>query len=220
MKKQTLIASAVLLGLLAGCNTTSNMQGDKFGAKITQLRETVAETSDSIGGVIDNLDALLESVEEDPRLAYNAFSKSVDTIGKSRDSAVSKAESLTTAGESYFAERKESAAEIVSPEIRKASLKRAKEAEETFAKIAPLFEEANAQIDPLLAEARDLRTLLSQDITPAGIDSARAVIKSTRDTLKGGKAKLDETIEELEAIEAEFIAPRAEVEEDEEDDDD
>ncbi len=190
------------LTLLAGCATSGYKQADKTGVGIAGFRKEVVGLKKSVDSAMVNLSGVTQAAATDPRKAFEAFNKSVDQVEKARSRASKRAAEVKTAGAAYFKTWEAQLATISNEEIRLIAEQRKAEWMEIFSKFGPMLEEAKNDFDPFLANLRDLRSFLSQDLTVSGVDAANSIIEQTRNDGIELQGALDNLIDELNSLSA------------------
>jgi len=188
--------------LMSGCATSGYKQADKTGAGIAEFRDEVINLKQAVDGAMAKLTKITEVAASDPRKAYQAFAKSVDNVEKSRAKAGKRAASMKAAGEAYFEQWEAQLATIENPEIRNLAAERKTKLSDIFGKLRPQMERARDDFDPFMADLKDLRSFLGQDLTIAGVDAAKEIIAKTRDHGVALQESLDKLITEMNSIAA------------------
>jgi len=204
------LAVIALATLVAGCASTSgHKQADKTGAGIAEFRDEVINLKKAVDGTMALLSQTTENATTDPRKAFTAFAKSVDKVEDARQKAAKRAADVKSEGAAYFKQWEKELANINNPEIRALAEQRKAKLNGIFAKVGPLLEEAKADFDPFLADLKDLRTFLGQDLTIAGVDAAKSIIKKTRDHGAALQGSLDGLIAEMNSVSAQITPSKA-----------
>ena len=212
MKTKTILLNLLTLAVavgFSGCASSGYQQADKTGEGIADFREAIVEAKQSVDGAMASLSKTSETAATDPRKAFEAYSKSVDKVEDARAKAKSRADDVKAQGAAYFKQWEKQLAEIANPDIRKMAEDRKAKLNETFAKVAPLLEQAKSDFDPFLSDLKDLRTFLSNDLTVTGVDAAKGIIKKTRATGTKVQSSLDELIAEMNSIAATLTPAKA-----------
>jgi len=196
------LTSLAVVALLSGCATSGYKQADKTGKGIAEFRAEVINLKQAVDGAMAHLGETTETAATDPRKAFKAFAKSVDNVEKSRAKAGKRAASMKAAGDAYFEQWEAQLATISNPDIRNLAAERKAKLNEIFDKLRPLLEQAKTDFDPFLADLKDLRTFLSQDLTITGVDAAKDIIAKTREHGVTLQKSLDELIDEMNSIAA------------------
>jgi len=205
----SLLAAVAVATLAAGCASSKGYkQADKTGEGIANFHKEVVNLKKAVDGSMASLTQITETAAADPRKAFEAFAKSVDKVEDARARVSKRAADVKAAGAQYFKQWEAQLAAVNSPEIRKLAEERKAKLNQIFGGLSPKLEKAKGDFDPFLADLKDLRTFLSQDLTVAGVDAARPIITKTRQhgvTLQGS---LDELIAEMNSISAQLTPAR------------
>ena len=198
------LTSLAVAAMLSGCATSGYKQADKTGAGIASFRDEVVNLKHAVDGAMENLNDTAETAATDPRKAFQAFAKSVDKVESARAKVGKRAADMKAAGDAYFKQWEAQLANINNPEIRDLAQERKAKLNVIFGKLRPLVEQSKADFDPFLADLKDLRTFLNQDLTIAGVDAAKGIIQKTRDHGVVLQKSLDGLIDEMNSIAAQL----------------
>jgi len=163
----------------------------------------------AVDNSMEVLNQTTETATTDPRKAFKAFAKSVDQVEKSRNKAAKRAADVKAAGAAYFKQWEKELATVNNPEIRALAEKRKAQLNEIFTRVGPLLQQAKTDFDPFLSNLKDLRTFLSQDLTIAGVDAARDIIKKTREHGVSLQKSLDDLLAEMNSVAAQITPAKA-----------
>src|SRR5882672_1880860 len=193
----TLAAAA----LLAGCGTTSGYkQADKTGEGIAEFRAEISNGKKAIDNTMKGLDAVALSATTDPRKAFEQYSKAVSELASVAEKAKKRATDMQVAGKAYFDQWEKQMAEVQNPEIRKLAQDRKAKLQEAFASIKKYAEPLKAQFGPWMSDLKDLQTFLSNDLTVAGVDSAKELFAKTKSEGQEVQKSMDGLIAELNTV--------------------
>jgi len=206
---KSLLAAVGVAALVSGCASTGYQKADKTGASIADFHNEVVNVKKAVDGTMTLLSQITETAATDPRKAFNAFAKSVDKVEDARAKAAKRAADVKAAGAQYFKQWEAQLSAVSSPEIRKLAEERKAKLNQIFGGLGPKLEKAKGDFDPFLADIKDLRTFLSQDLTVAGVDAARPIITKTREHGISLQASLDELIAEMNSISAQLTPAKA-----------
>ena len=93
-------------------------------------------------------------------------------------------------------------AEVRNETIRNLAVTRKAKLKDAFNTIAKVAEPLKAQFDPWMSDLKDLQKYLANDLTLAGVDSAKALIAKTRADGVQVQKSLDDLIAELNTVAA------------------
>jgi len=189
--------ASVLVGvaLLTGCASTGADKVDQTSARIDKFRAGVETLKGQVTGTAEALAKVIETASTDPKPAFAEFSEQFDLVSASTVKARSNLDTAQTEGAHLFEEWTKHLETITDPDIRAASEKRRDDLKKALSGVADEANPVLTELEAFVASAKDLRAYLSQDLTPAGIDSisgkAKSMGKSARSIVEG----LDEVIE-------------------------
>lgn len=207
---QLILIFIAVAALVAGCATTATYEhAEKTGVRIAEFREEVVNVKKAVDTSMSLLNQTVESAATDPRKAFEAFAKSVDDVESARAEAGNRAATVKAEGAAYFKKWEVELATINNPEIRKLAEERKAKLNEIFGKIGPLLEQTKNDFDPFLADLKDLRTFLRQDLTVAGVDAAKSIIAKARESGAKVQKSLDDLIAEMNSIAAALTPGKA-----------
>ena len=197
------LASAASLGLLAGCAATPGyVRADRTGARMSELRLELASVKDAVEGSLTALDGLAQQTETDSRQVFEVFARSVEVVQSAAEKARARAQAMRVRGEEYFAGWERELAGLKNSEIRRIAEERRAKQKEEFTRIRTVAEAATDGLAPFLSDLRDLRTFLGNDLTVAGIASARDIFSKTKDDAAKVEKALDGLIADLISVAA------------------
>jgi hypothetical protein len=212
---QTRVARLLTLALCAGtilcaCRTTTPnyRQAERTGDRIADFRDEAIAIQNSIDATVAALNALVEQAHVDPRKPFREFGRAIDGVEKANETALRRAETMRAEGKVFFDQWKEDIDRINNPEVRQLAEERKAALERTFRNISHVTVEARDELRPWLANVRDLQTLLGNDLTIAGIDSARSLVSTIKTDGANLKLAYDTLIDELNSVVAAITPAR------------
>lgn len=210
-KKSQWLKPAVALfcaALLAGCASSGYKQADKTGDAINTLRNDVLNIKTSVDASLKAMDDLAAAASTDPRKAYEAFAKSVTQVESAGAKAKKNAETMQARGDAYFQQWETQLSSVQNEKIRTLARERKVKLQEAFGNIKKSAQGAKDTFPTFLSDLKDLRTLLSTDLTVQGIASAKSVFKKTKSEGLEVQKHLDELEAELNTVFAAITAAK------------
>lgn len=193
---QTLaLISLAGVSLLQGCKSSGAEKVDQTSTRIEDFRASIETLKSQVHGTSDALTKLVDAGATDPKPAFASYEKQVEQVTKSTTKAKSNMTKVQSEGEKLFADWTARLETISDPEIRKASEKRRDELKQLLGGIADEAKPVLAELDAFVATAKDLETYLSQDLTPAGIQSIAGKAKGFRKSAESISDNLDDVAE-------------------------
>jgi len=190
----------LLLGLVAGCSSSDDkaiQRNEQATTGLQQTRNELDAADAQVDATLNSLRALASQDSGDLRPTYKKFSDDVDKLGTMADDARNRATAMRERSTEYINKWRQEAEGISDPQLRQASEQRQASARADFEKVAALAQQTRAAYDPFMKDLRDIRTALSNDLTPAGVRAVRPVI--------------DRTIQEGQAVRGRIGALNAEI---------
>jgi hypothetical protein len=105
---------------------------------------------------------------------------------------------MRSQGQAYFAEWEKQAATINDPDLKKSAEERRTRLAKAVEEVSGAMDEARNEIKPYVASIKDVQTYLSNDLTPAGIESIEGKSKDITKRAKAIGDEIDDVVEELE----------------------
>lgn len=212
IKKTTtlnLFALLAAVALAAGCATSGYNRADKTGAGIAEYRAEILNGQEAINNTVTSLDGIAASANTDPRPAFQKFSKDVAKLESVAGSVKKRGESMQQSGKAYFAQWEKQLAEVNNEEIRQLAASRKAKLSAAFEGIQKYAEPLRAQFAPWMSDLKDLKTYLNNDLTIAGVDSAKELFKRTQSQGAEVQKLMDALVAELNTIEAAITPAKA-----------
>jgi len=195
--------------ILAGCATRGYKQADKTGDAINTVRNDIVNLKSAVDGSMKALDSLVAAAKTDPRKPYEAFAKSVDKVESTANTTKKHAADMRARGAAYFAQWQAQLDAVKSEDIKKLGADRKAKLQESFDKIKDAAEGAKESFPGFLSDLKDVRTALSADLTPQGIDANKDVFQKTKNSGAQVQQDLDKLITELNSVVAAITAAKA-----------
>ena len=207
-------AGAVLLlaGALAagGCGDSAGYKmADAAGIGVLALRDDVIRMKTSIESALAAMDGVPRQAATNPRPAYEAFSVQVTAMDASLQTARIDADAMEKSAEEYFQKWEEDLAAVGNAESRQVGTERRTKVQKGFYRSAGEVTRALTAFGGYLSDMKDLRVVLGNDITVAGIEAAKELMQKR--TADGAKMKetLDGAIVELNTIVGSMMPEKA-----------
>jgi len=206
----TVALTALCATLMAGCTTSSSgyKKSDKTGDAIKTVRDDIGTVKIAVDGTLTGLDGLVASATTDPRGPFEAFAKSVDKLDSAAAKTQKDAATMRERADAYFQQWETQNSGVKSEEIRKLSQERRAKVQDTFSRIRSAAQDAKDSLPAYQSDLKDLRTILSSDLTVAGIDASKKVIEKTKASGLQVQKNLDKLIDEMNSVATAITAAR------------
>ena len=173
---------------------------DKTGASMAEFRDEILNVKKEVDETVAALDKVVATATTDPRKAFESFDKAVPAVDNAAKKAKKRSEDMKAKGQAYFKDWEKELAEVNNPEIRKLAEERKVKLQAAFDSIKTFMEPARDQFTTWLANLKDLQTYLRNDLTIAGIDTAKEQIAKAKANGQAVQQTLDKVIAELNTI--------------------
>lgn len=160
---------------LTGCATT----GIERATKTTGTMQTVESEYRQVGMQVDATNASLHDLinpgQTDLKRAFDRYETNVARMEKLGKELDEDSADMRAKGQSYFSEWEKQDATYANPEIKQLSEERRRELREAFARIPEASLGVKQSLNSYLADIRDIRKYLSNDLTPKGVEAITPV---------------------------------------------
>ena len=200
------MVAALVMSLAAAPALAANSQKGKTKSveQMAEFRAQLEEISKQIDVTMGSLNNVVEQKGGDPRPAFTQFEKEHDKMLDQVKDIQANAKALRKQGEKLFAEWQKQMGTMTNEAIKARAEERKAALQGFFDKVKSSMEAGKAAAGPFAAELKDIRTYLTNDLTPAGIDSMQDII--TQATTNGTtiKTSISEVITAVDAFKAEI----------------
>ena len=173
---------------------------DKTGASMAEFRDEILNVKKEVDETVAALDKVVATATTDPRKAFETFDKAVSAVDGASKKAKKRSEDMKAKGQAYFKDWEKEMSEVNNPEIRKLAEERKAKLQTAFDSIKTFMEPARDQFTTWLTNLKDLQTYLRNDLTIAGIDTAKEQISKAKTNGQAVQQTLDKVIAELNTI--------------------
>ena len=206
--RAALSSALVALALLSGCKSTGAEKVDQTSTRLDQFRTGVETLKGQVTGTADALAQVVATAATDPKPAFKEFSKQVDLVSSSTTKARTNLDKAQSEGAKLFEEWTKRLDTITDPDIRQASEKRRDDLKKALSSVAEEANPALTSLEAYVATTKDLHTYLSQDLTPAGIESIAGKSKDLGKSAKSIAEDLDDVIEAASKVASQFATAK------------
>lgn len=209
MNPRIAIASLILLPaffLGSACQSSSSgsQKAESTAMSMDGLRSAVETLKGKVNAAAGSLATVVEKGAVDPKAPFEQYKKDVAAVVDGLTKAESNLKTIKSQGQAYFAEWEKQAATIKDPDLKESANERRTRLAKAIEDVSAAMDEARAEIGPFVTNIQDVQTYLSNDLTPAGIESVEG---KSKDISKGAKSigkELDNVVEALEKHAPEF----------------
>jgi hypothetical protein len=185
---------------LTGCKSTGYDRTSGTVSTMEQIVKDLNAGKQQIDKTVASLKRVVETADTDPRPAFQEFSKDVTTVESIASRVRGRAESMRKQTDAHYAAWEKELTKMSSEDLRDRSQERMDLMKKEFAKIDEAFQKTSEAYDPFIADLKDVRLYLEQDLNPTGIKSASDVIKKTEKDATTLESRVDKAISVIEEV--------------------
>jgi len=164
---------------------------DKFAAVMKSEMAELKAGREQLDASVKALNAMIQPSDEDIRARYQKFSKAVDDLTAQTEKIKKVGDEVRLQGNAFYTAWEKELPTISNLDIRSASESRRKELSEEFLKIDEHFKEIGKDFDPLHKVLKDIKVLLSNDLSPSGLENLKKSNLVQQATETAGKVGQD-----------------------------
>jgi len=203
------VCTMVLLGtasFLGGCATTGMDRSAKTSNSIQDLENEIRKIDLQIDATSQSLDALVIPGNTNLKKSFNNYSDNVDKLDDDGKKVIKRMDEMKEHSTKYFAEWEKQGTNYQNPEISQLSAERRLKLAGIYARVPVAGAGIKSSYLQSLTTLKEIRSYLSNDLTPKGIETIDPVAKRAVQDLSNLKASLQPVIPALEEIKAELYS--------------
>ena len=170
-----LLVALVIGSLVALPAAAQSKASAKSVESLNSVLKAIEKGKGEVQAAMDSLKALTSGGDANLTKNYNTFTKNVQKLNKTRESAVARAEDMKSRREAYLAEWQKKSAEVSNPEIQAHMQQRADAVKATFEGLQPAGEALREAFPPFLSDMNDIQKMLSVDLSASGMTAAKPI---------------------------------------------
>jgi predicted RNase H-like nuclease (RuvC/YqgF family) len=195
-----LLTSSLLLGatfLELGCATKGYQKAAATSSSLQTAATQVDLARTEVTNATSALDAFNTSSPAELRTTFKRYQENVAALDLANANLQQKTQDTEAEKNKYLATWNQNMAEMKNDEIRARSKERQQEVTAQFDQLKQRYEDAHKQFDPFIANLHDIQRLLSVDLTPDGVASAREFVEKAKANAVNVRESLDRLAEGL-----------------------
>jgi hypothetical protein len=170
---KTILSLLALTALISGCATSGYQKANHTAASLQSTSDCINKGTGQIDAALASLSQLVDNPSADLKAQLKTFDSSVSGVESMSREIGSRVASTQQQGAEYFQKWDEDMAQIQNTDIRSNSADRKEAVVKQFDRVKASYESTRGQLMPFVADLRDIRTALSTDLTPAGVEAIR-----------------------------------------------
>jgi hypothetical protein len=199
MKRALLLAVFAVSFLGSACTTTPTERREDVTQSLIDVKNSMVATRTQIDEALSSLNTLMNASRDDINEAYTRYADDVEKLQQSSQQVFENAEEMREQRDSWLSVWQESHEGLENEELKDISKERRSQIASRFDNISESFEAAREAFVPFLENLDDVKTVVGNDLTPAGITAV-----SDTDVVQEARANGSEAEENLETAIAEF----------------
>ncbi len=157
-----------VLGVASCVNTPVERKEATVGS-LTDTRKDLTNIRAQIDKTLGSLNALLSAPQDKLKKTYKQYARDVDSMRANAAAMQRHANTMGKHGENYLVGWQRAQAEVKNPELSELSGERRELVAARFKRINAAFQEANHEFVPFLSNLEDIKKVVGNDLTPAGV---------------------------------------------------
>ena len=171
---KSIIATVAAAALLGGCASNGYRQAGAAASSLQNTSDRINRGTGQIDAALAALSQLVDNPGADLKLQFRNFNTAVNGVDAFARDLASRNVSIQQQGATYFQKWDEDLARIQNEDIRSRSAERKGEVMKQFDRAKANYDATRTQLNPFLADLRDIRTAVGTDLTPAGLENIRS----------------------------------------------
>lgn len=193
MTRHTLLSFSLLAALLApACTSTGSDKGAATGKTAEQAAKQIELVNTQLDATLAALSDLVKKPAPDLGPQFKTYTKNLAQLESTAEEVAALAARIETKSQEYFTVWDAQLAEVQNEDIRARSAERREAISAGFKKIQGEYSEVREEFKPLLSNLRDVRTVLSADLTMDGMKAIESTVKKTGKDSESVKESLEE----------------------------
>jgi Skp family chaperone for outer membrane proteins len=176
LSKTGVLLVALVVGTLAVLPAAAQSKASaKNVESLNAVLKEIEKGKTQVQGAMDALTAMVAGGEANLQKNYNAFTKQVSSLNKTRTTVQARAADMQTRREAYLAEWQKKSQEVTNPEIQAHMQQRAEAVKTVMESLQPAGEALKEAFPPFFSDLNDVQKMLSVDLSPAGVSAAKPI---------------------------------------------
>lgn len=203
------VCTMILFGtasFLGGCATTGMERSVKTSDSIQDLEKEIRKIDGQIDATSRSLEALVSPGNTNLKKSFNNYSDNLEKLDDDGKKVIKRMDEMKEHSNDYFAKWEKQGTNYKNPEISKLSAERRMKLAEIYARVPAAGAGIKSSYLASLTTLKEIKSYLSNDLTPKGIEAVDPVAKRAVQNLAELKVSLQPVIPALEEIKAELYS--------------
>lgn len=191
---------------LGGCATTGMDRSVKTSNSIRDVDSEIKKIMIQMDATSKSLDALVVAGNPDLKKSFNAYSNQLDKLDDEGKRVLKRMDEMKSHSKEYFAEWEKQGVAYKNPEISALSEERRTKLAEIYARVPAAAAGVKSSYLSYLTNLKEIKSYLSNDLTPKGIETINPVAKKAVEDMGALKESLQPVVTALDEIKAELYS--------------
>jgi chromosome segregation ATPase len=203
LKRAVVVIAGVGAAIFStACSSGGGGRTAESQSAIVSLRDTRAELAKGKAEVSDATAALDKLTAGGGNLeqSYKQYAVAVKDVQLAGDRARARAQAMQENGRKYMQNWEKESEQMSSPELRAGATERRQRVKDNYDQIASTGRSVRDAYQPFLRDLQDIQRALANDLTPAGVDSAKSTIAKAKGEGAEVNERLDALIAQLDSV--------------------
>ena len=169
-----------ILAITAGCGSHGYSRADRAADSVQNAAARVDLGASQMAVALATLSDLVDNPGADLRPQFGKFNSAAKILASLSRDIAAKSDAMQKKGTVYFQKWDEELARIQNEDIRSRSAARKMEVEMGFQRVQANYQATAGLLSPFISRLSDIRTALSADLTPAGLEAVRGLVSAAR----------------------------------------
>lgn len=177
----TIIASLLLAAAtcLSGCATTGMQRSEKTGTSMQAVEQDIRQAVAQVDVTAASLDELVRPGQADVKKAFEKYAANVEKMEHQGKLLFEHSDKMSAQGKEYFEEWRKQGNAYSNPEIQALSEQRRADLSAVFVRISEASVGVKGAFKAYISDNREIKTYLSNDLTPKGVESITPVAQKS-----------------------------------------
>ena len=195
---------ALTLLCAGGCASGNYQKADAASESLRRASIQIDAENHAIDLALARLDSLVNKPAPDLKPQFKQFSEALDHLVAASDRAEKAAADAHHKSNEYFRNWDKEVAAINFEAVKEQSVSRKTQVSNEFNTVDQRYRENQAVVIPLISYLRDIRTALSTDLTPGGLESVKPLAENAGQNARKVQGALDRLTSDLSASRTQF----------------
>jgi hypothetical protein len=198
------LAAPGALAMLGGCASTGMERSAKASSTMRAVEADYRQVPVQVDATASALRELIRPGQSDVKKAYRNYADHVDAMQNLGERLDKHSAQMKARGRDYFEEWEKQGDSYANPQIRALSEQRRTDLSQAYTRVTEASTGARSSLDTYLADLKEIRSYLSNDLTPKGLASITPVTQTAMQDGEKLKDRLQPVLSAIDAVKSEM----------------